>query len=46
MDHGLQRWRQKVIGRGEDDNCECREILVAVHLRRWLPVADWKRKTE
>ena len=25
MDHYLQRWRQKVIGRGEDDSCECRD---------------------
>ena len=39
---GPLKHRLKVIGRSEDDRCECGESQNAVHLRRCLLIGDGK----
>lgn len=39
-----KRWL-RIIGRGEEDRCECREIQNAVHLRRCGLVGDGKGRS-
>ena len=45
-DRGLKKRSLKVIGRAENDRCDCREIQNAVHLRRCLLVGNGKEATE
>ena len=40
----LRRWL-KIIGRSEDDRCECGEIQNAAHLRRCNMVGDGKGRS-
>lgn len=40
----LRRWL-KIIGRRDDDLCECGEVQNAVHLRRFQMVGDGKGRS-